>query len=115
MTISITWADVEAVAPELSSTPIATQTAVLASLPLRMSEDVWGNKLDLGAALLAAHLATVSRRRGAGGALQSQSAGQVSRAFAQALSNPGNFGATSYGVEYEALLLTLSAARFDVA
>lgn len=116
MTISITWADVEAIAPELATVATATKNAILADLPLQMNETVWAEKLNLGAKYLAAHLATISARRGAGGAIQSQSVGQVSRTFAASMaSGQALFGSTSYGVIYEGLLMSLAAARFTIA
>ncbi len=114
MAISIVWSDVSDFAPELASLPTAQQDSILASLPLQMSEDVWGTQLDLGAVYLAAHLGTVAKRKGAGGAVQSQSVGQVSRSFA-AGAGASPFASTAYGMLYENLMMTLAGARFDVA
>lgn len=116
MAITITWADVVALAAELSTVPVATQAFILAALPRQMNEDVWGGSLNLAATYLAAHLATVIRRRGAGGSVQSQTAGGVSQAFAISVArDPGGLTATSYGTLYESLLLALPATRFAIA
>ncbi len=115
MAITITWADVVNLpAAELASVPTAAQDAILASLPLRMDVDAWGSKANLGAAYLAAHLATVGRRGGTGGAVTGESVGSVSRQYAAPLA--GNaLAASAYGLEYEALLLSIPVFRATTA
>lgn len=116
MSLSITWADVVAVAPELSSVDLATQTKVLADTAAGMNEDVWGPKLNTAAPWLAAHLATLTKRSGTGGQVISESVGQVSRTYASSVAQgSGMYGSTVYGVEFERIMKTLPAARFVVA
>src|SRR5688500_9353808 len=114
--MAIVWQDVVNIAPELSTLPLASQTAILADVALQMNADAWGSKLDLGSKWLAAHLATVGpRRSGVGGPVVSESVGSVSRAYAASVAaGASQLGSTSYGLEYERLLLTLAAARFAV-
>ena len=109
----ITWTNVVNIAPELATTPTDMQTEILADTLLMMNATVWGSKFDMGRKYLAAHLATLDRRRGLGGAVASQNAGQVSQSFA-APSSQTMYSATSYGLIYEGLLKTLAAARFGI-
>lgn len=112
MAITITWTDVVAMAPELSTVPLASQTAVLAAVALQMDVDLWDAKLNLGAVYLAAHLATIRGRNGVGGPVVAESAGSVSRAYsASVAAGAAQLGSTSYGIEYERLILTLACAR----
>lgn len=110
----IVWQNVVDIAPELATVTSGTQTAVLAQVSLQMNPDVWGSKLDTGAAWLAAHIATVTLRRGVGGPVQSQTAGNVSRSFASVPSS-SSLSSTSYGQEYERLVMQLPLARLALA
>ncbi len=101
--MSVTWAGVVIVAPELSTIALGTQTAILAQVALQMDAEAWGDRLDLGATYLAAHLAT--RTLGGGtatsGPVVSESVGQVSRSYAAPSSIQGSaLGSTSYGQEF---------------
>lgn len=117
MDISITWADVEAIAPELADVEVVTQNAILLQVDGQMNSDVWGSKLDMGAVWLAAHLATVGPgRSGVAGPVIAESVGQVSRQYAASVAaGAGQLGSTSYGMEYERLLMTVPAARLALA
>lgn len=111
----INWSNVTDIAPELATLPVGSQTAILAQVALQMNPDVWGSKLDMGAAWLAAHMATVGpRRKGVGGPVQSESAGNVSRSYA-AIATTSSLAATSYGQEYERLVMQLPLARLALA
>lgn len=112
--MAITWTNVSNIAPELATVPIGMQTEILADTLLMMSPTVWGSKFDMGRKYLAAHLATLDRRRGAGGMLAGQTVGAVSRTFA-APSSSNFYSTTSYGQTYQEILKTLGGARFDVA
>lgn len=114
--MAITWTDVVNIAPELSTVATDTQTAILADVALQMPAEVWGTMLDTGSKYLAAHLATVTSRRGGGGAgpLTSETVGQVSRSYAAPL-KATSIMSTPYGVEYDRLLMNLPAARWTVA
>ncbi len=113
----IAWSDVLIVAPELSTLASGTQTAILAYVALQMNVDAWGSNLDMGLVYLAAHMATMTLRRGTygGGAVTGETVGSVSRQYAAPMMVVGPLGSTSYGMEYERLLLNLPAARFEVA
>lgn len=107
----IAWNDVVNIAPELLTLPVGAQNAILAQVYEELNPEVWCSKLDLGAVWLAAHLATISKRGGAGGPVMSQTVGQVSQSYATTMSALSLLGATAYGQEYERLILTLPAAR----
>jgi hypothetical protein len=112
----IDWDDVTATAPELSTVPVEMQAAVLTAVAELVSDDaVWGSKLDVGRAYLAAHLATVARRRGGAGPLQSETVGPVTRSFAVVAAATADYGATGYGTIFESILMTLPLARLALA
>jgi uncharacterized protein DUF4054 len=101
-TISISWDDVSAVAPALSTIPIATQTAILADLPLRMRNAQWGAMANMGAKYLAAHLAALSLRAANGpvGPVTEAKVGPVQQQWAAPLKLT-NYSMTPWGLEYE--------------
>lgn len=100
--MAITWTDVTAIAPELSTAALATQTAVLASVELQVNDDAWDDLASTGKAYLAAHLATLAARgaSGAAGPVTSESVGQLSRSYAAPATPSSSLGLTSYGQEY---------------
>lgn len=110
--MAITWADVEAVAPELSTAALATQTAILAQVNSELSPSVWGTKVEIGRAWLAAHLGTLAGIEEGGGVVQSETVGAVSRTFAV---SSGDYSSTAYGNEFQRLLMQLPAARFGIS
>lgn len=65
----ITWADVTAIAPELSSVAAGTQAAILASVVVLLDPVVLGVNFNSAAAYLAAHLATLGTQQAAVGGL----------------------------------------------
>lgn len=78
---------------------------------------VWGGKLELGQRLLAAHLATMSLRRGAGGQITDVGAGpsKISYKSQDAKSaEETSYSQTSYGIEFRRVMKTLPAARFAI-
>lgn len=111
--MAITWTNVTDIAPELSVIVSATRTAILAQVNVELSVSVWGTLIDIGRAWLAAHIATGILRRGTGGQVTSETVGSVSRSYAA--TDGTGYSGTSYGQEFERLLLNLSAARFSVA
>lgn len=111
--MAITKIDVLNVAPELSAVTDPQWTALLAYVALQLNTDVWGGWLDMGSAYLAAHLATLTRRRGMG-AVQSEHVGQVSRAYLAISLTPGSLESTAYGAEYLRLMRMLPDARGPV-
>lgn len=110
--LAINWSNVVDIAPELSDIPVNSQNAILNQVNSELSTSVWGTKIEIGRAWLAAHLATVSSGGGAGGQVLSEKVGDVSRTYSDA----GATGASSsdYGQEFERLLLQLPAARFSI-
>ena len=64
----------------------------------RLSEDTFGDSYNEAVALLVLHMYAVNDRGGAGGALASETEGQLSRSFAAAAS-PSAWTSTSWGQE----------------
>ena len=89
----ISWADVVAIAPELSGVPSTAQTALLTIVEEQLSSSVWGTRLASGQRYLAAHLGTI---RGAP-AYTKEQIGDHTREV------QGDLDSTSYGREYKRL------------
>ena len=105
--VTITWADVTAIAPELSTASAGTQAACLAAVVEEIDPDTWGTRANRGAAYLAAHLATLANTQGAGAAF-SQRVGPLAEHRAMPHAGLGlSLSLTSYGAEYDRLLHTL--------
>lgn len=113
--MSITWNEVLLVAPELAALTSDQRDQILADAYLLLNEAVCGDRLDLCARYFAAHLATVNRRRGLGGAVSGQSVGQVSRQYATPQAAFLDLGSSSYGQVLQTLIRTNPAARWVVA
>lgn len=107
--MSIIWADVVAIAPELSTVAIGGQIAILGIVDRWVDADAWGDRQADGQAYLAAHLATLARRAGAG-QLTQEKLGEMSRSYAPPMFLRGSFGTTSYGTWYETMVETLPRA-----
>jgi hypothetical protein len=107
--MAITWADVEAVAPDLSSVATAAQTLILEHVNTALKESLFSDeRLKLARTYLAAHHGEVVRRKGIGigGPMTMEAAGGITRQFA-AFSPTGShplFDATPYGKIYRSLL-----------
>jgi hypothetical protein len=101
----ITWSAVVAIAPELASVALATQTAILGAVEVQLAAGQWGTRYDLACTYLAAHLGAVSLAgaQGAAGPVTSESVGSVSRSYAAPVVASSNAGSTAYGREYERL------------
>jgi hypothetical protein len=113
----ITWAEMIEIttATELSSVASASQTAILTMVEAQVDTESWGDLYDFGCAYLAAHLATIGRRKGVGGSVSGESVGSVSRQYANSVAaGAAQLGSTSYGVEYERLIGLLPNVRFEV-
>lgn len=112
---AINWNTVLGIAPELDSVNIDTQVMALAFVNEAISDSVWGTKTTatLARAYMAAHIATLSLRggNGASGAVVSESAGGLSRTYAQSMATNSTWGSTPYGVQFAALLRTNICAR----
>ena len=109
---SIVWADVTAhpgTPSEFSAVSPQAQADILALVNRALPPAEWGEedhpRLRLGRIFLAAHYASLELRRSTGpaGPVVSESAGGLSRSYAQ----PGGlhvfYGATPYGLAFQAL------------
>lgn len=106
---AIVWGDVSGCFAELTLTPVPFQTIALSIVNGKgLDVDNFGGEAaDLTKAariFYAAHLATLAARRGAAGALTSQSEGGVTQSYAQ-LQNPRMLDLTSYGNLFRQLIM----------
>lgn len=115
----ITWADVEALDAVFEDTPAGQQTFILALVIEELSPDVWGDKLNMGQTLLAAHYATdLDGASSATGAVLSEKVGEVSRTYSDASAGgdaDDDLTTTFYGRQYLRLMKTLPLARFGIS
>lgn len=111
----INWTYVSDIAPELATVPVAQQTIILADAYSVLNVGVCGDRLDTMATYLAAHQATLNKRRGLSGAVAAQSVGQVSRSYVTAQNAYLDLSSTSYGQTLERLIRTNPSARWVVA
>jgi hypothetical protein len=106
--VSISWGDVTAIAPELSTSSAATQTDILETVDLLIDDAVWGEFADKGRAYLAAHLGTIAGGSGGGGGgagpVTEETIGPLSRSYATPEGVDGSLGSTKYGLFYKTLL-----------
>lgn len=110
--MSITWADVQVIAPELtnSAVPTGTQAVLLAMVDRQIDDDAWLDLADDGRRYLAAHLGTVYVTTSGGaaasvGAVTHEAVGPMSRTYASSSTNgTANvdplLGTTRYGLWY---------------
>ncbi len=114
---SISWSDVTAHAPELSTVSAGAQTDILAHVNVALLVTEFGGedapKTKMARIYLAAHLATMAAQgaAGAAGPVQSESAGGLSRTYAvgAAALAGGDYETTSYGQAFRALARTTPA------
>lgn len=105
--MAISWSDVEAIAPELSSVGTATQDAIIALVERWVSSDTraWGELADDGKRYLAAHMATLIGNQMGG--ITSESLGPMSRSYGGGGYPPGILGSLAlsvYGTHFQFLL-----------
>lgn len=106
--MSLVWADVVLVAPDLASLSLSAQTAILADVADQMNVAAWGSqeRADRAGAYLAAHIAIAGGYTGldasaATGAVASQSAGPYTITYASGSdAASGSLGSTRWGQEY---------------
>jgi hypothetical protein len=107
-TTTIVWDDVTDIAPELSTTGVGTQNAILLYVNATLSEDTLGNHFKMAAVFLAAHFATVSTwgTNGSAGPVTAHSVGDVSEQFAwfSPAGSDAAFDQTPYGRLYRGIL-----------
>lgn len=123
---NITWSDVTAVAPELSTTPVAAQALLLLWGNKAIAADVFdgpdGDTTKLARCYLVAHAATLGNQAasaggsGAAGPVTSESIGDLSRSFGAIGGGGGGSGgdeyqATGYGRLYWMLVRRDGASR----
>lgn len=103
---AINWTNVTDEAPELATgTSVNAQNALLLYVNTILAVDGFGGeanqRLFLARVYLAAHMATMLRRRGIAGFTSEKHAGPVGESFGMIqLPMLGEFGMTSYGVLY---------------
>jgi hypothetical protein len=107
--VAIAWADVLAIAPELTTAnvPVATQTVLLAVAERQIDDEAWGDFADDGRRYLTAHLGALYMGGSAGGAVQSESVGPMSRSYMMPVGIRGALSTTKYGVFYLHLISLL--------
>jgi hypothetical protein len=105
---ALTREHVKELGQELAAMPDATLDAAVRRAKLQLNPDVLPNLevAGLAGAYLAAHLATVTTRRGANGAVASESVGDVSRTYAapRGAGGEGELDSTPYGQAYRDLI-----------
>ncbi len=118
---AITWAHVVDHAAELSTVDTDAQTDILDFVNNEgVDPAIFHDGSDssqtyrLARIALAAHIATMGKRRGTGGAVTSQSAGQLSRSYGVNGSAATDLDATSYGQLFKGYVHR-SAARAPFA
>lgn len=114
---AITWSDVTAHASDLSAVAAGAQTDVLAYVnemvdPAKLGGET-SSRYRLARIYLAAHLGTVSLKRGAAaaGPLISETVGEVTRMYGFSAAAAGDIASTGWGREYLALIRRTAASR----
>lgn len=107
--MSIVWADVQAIAPELTSAavPTATQTVLLTIVDLQIDDEAWIDLGDIGRRYLAAHLGALYAGGSVGGYVTMETLGPMSRSYGLPKGVYGALSTTKYGIEYLRLLQLL--------
>jgi hypothetical protein len=102
------------IAPELANISAGAWAIYIAQVYDELNPTVWGSYLDEGATWFAAHLATVSRRKGVPGQITSLKVGNVSESARVPDALAHAFSTTSYGIEFMRLLMNRPAARWEI-
>ena len=105
--MAITWANIVAIAPSLSTVPSASQTILMSMAAAQMDSTLWGDLYDAGQTYLTAHLAQLGILGGSGPVTQ-ETVGDLSVSYASPKLLGSSMFLTSYGVEYERLSRLLS-------
>ncbi len=108
----ITWANVVNLAPELATVPAGAQAQILQLAYQEMDSTTWGDLLDSGATWLAAHLATLTLRKGKAGALESARVGPVEQSWGSLGTERSLLDATVYGQSYLRMIRQNPRFRF---
>ncbi len=112
--MAIIWDNVVAIAPELSATPLQAQTDILADVAISVSAETMGDRFDMACKWLAAHMATMTMRRGVIGAQTGETVGPLSQNWAPPSGSAIGYMSTSYGQEYVRILKSRAATRMMV-
>lgn len=114
---AIVWTDVTALAPELSSVSVAGQTMILAHVNVALDVAMFGGedhaKTKIARVFLAAYFGStsISGASGASGPVLSESAGGLSRSYANLMTTGGSgLDRNGYGQMYRELV-RVSPAR----
>lgn len=100
-TITIDWADVTALAPELSAVSVAGQDEILAQVAVEVLVSRWGLTMaNTLATWLARHIGTINGSGVAGGPVTGVSVGQVRTSYAAPSTDTSSLQQTRYGKEY---------------
>jgi hypothetical protein len=93
------------IAPDLGTAYTDDELDTFISLAeTQIGPAVWGDLYDQGLVYLAAHTAAVSDRTGsAGGPIQSEKAGAVSRSYATSSNQVSEYDQTKYGKKFKKL------------
>jgi hypothetical protein len=104
--MAIVWADVLAIAPELSTVATGTFQAILTIADRQIDDERWGEFADDGRRYLAAHMATISNgdAGGAAGPIASETLGPMSVSYGAIADVDGELSGTKYGVFYRHLM-----------
>lgn len=85
------------IAPELKAEDDGRIDTFLGFAALSVNANVWGDKSDLGVAVMAAHLLTLSNRGGVSGAVTSEKVGDLARSYSSTKASDETLMSTSYG------------------
>jgi hypothetical protein len=127
--MSVTWADVQVIAPELTNTavPTGTQAVLLEMVDRQIDDDVWLDLADDGRRYLAAHMGTIYVQTSGGGAasvgtVSSETVGPMSRSYVTNTSSASTagsvdamLGTTRYGIWYLHMIRLLPSLMGFVA
>ena len=108
-----TWANVEIIAPELSTVPVAAQNLFLADVALEITLAVWADVQEKAQRYLVAHLSTLYLQKSKSnvGGISGKTVGEVSISFSKGtLKSESRLDETSYGREFMRMLNNTSVA-----
>lgn len=103
----ITVADMKEYAPEFKDVNTAKLQRCLDMATRFVSETAWGVKYDDGVLHLALHYLTLAQRRDVSGSVQSEQVGDLSVTYGSDESDSSDYGSTSYGRIFYAMMKTL--------
>jgi hypothetical protein len=102
-----TAAEVKAYAEKFSGLTDVKVGLFIESASLWVNETKWGRKHKMGMILMACHLLEVDQRSGAGGAIASESVGELSVSYNLGSKADSELDDTSFGRQFKSLRKTL--------